>query len=257
MSKDSYMLPIRESQPENMNRKWIVLGGVSFLVLVAVIIGVSVHLTKDNASGGGGTGTLDGLVSKFEREQIDAGTIKFKPKWKNTNKGITYKEFLEEVKNGNGLLDDFINALRSGWDQYYFESVPVSQSTQNKDYEFVLVKSLSLDRPATPNTFQSHFTNQCLSVQFLSLGGDTTLISPCPPQSGSLQTYVHLSPFVKNAPVAKVKDALKRVTGAMQDKLSQTTSNWWFSTAGGAVAWLHIRIDPRPKYYNHGPYKSA
>merc|ERR1711976_603293 len=112
----------------------------------------------------------------------------------NTNKGITYKEFLEEVKNGNGLLDDFINALRSGWDQYYFESVPVSQS---------------------------HFTNQCLSVQFLSLGGDTTLISPCPPQSGSLQTYVHLSPFVKNAPVAKVKDALKRVTGAMQDKLSQ------------------------------------
>jgi hypothetical protein len=256
MSKDSYMLPIRESQPQNMDRKWIVLGGVSFLVLVAVIIGVSVHYSSN---GDNSQGNQVGLVSEFEKEQINDRTTKFKPKWRSNNKRITYKEFLDGLKNGNQLLDDFISALKDGttYDQYYFESIPVTSSTQDKDYEFVLVKSYGLDRPATPNIFQSHFTNQCLSVQFLSLGGDTTLISPCPPNGGSMQTYVHLAPFVKNGPVAKVKDALKKASGAMQDKLSQTSSKWWWSTAGGAVAWLHIRIDPRPKYYNYGPYKRS
>jgi hypothetical protein len=238
-----------------MDRKWIVLGGLSFLVLVAVIIGVSVHLSSNES-----IESFDGPVSEFEKEQINDGTSKFKPKWKSSNKRITYKEFLEELKNGNQLLDDFISTLKDGtsYDQYFFESIPVSKSTQDKEYEFVLVKSGSLDRPATPNTFQSHYTDHCLSVKFLSLGGDTTLISPCPPDDdGSLQTYVHLAPFVKNGPGDKVKDALKRASGAMQDKLSQTSSNWWWSTAGGAVAWLHIRIDPRPKYYNYGPYKRA
>ena len=29
----------------------------------------------------------------------------------------------------------------------------------------------------------------------------------------------------------------------------------WLSTAGGGVAWLHLRIDSRPKYYSHRPYR--
>jgi hypothetical protein len=29
----------------------------------------------------------------------------------------------------------------------------------------------------------------------------------------------------------------------------------WLSTAGAGVAWLHVRLDDRPKYYGHGPYR--
>jgi hypothetical protein len=29
----------------------------------------------------------------------------------------------------------------------------------------------------------------------------------------------------------------------------------WLSTAGGGVAWLHVRLDDRPKYYAHAPYR--
>ena len=29
----------------------------------------------------------------------------------------------------------------------------------------------------------------------------------------------------------------------------------WLNTAGGGVAWLHIRLDHRPKYYRYLPYK--
>ena len=28
----------------------------------------------------------------------------------------------------------------------------------------------------------------------------------------------------------------------------------WVSTAGGGVAWLHVRLDSAPKYYTHRPY---
>ncbi len=31
----------------------------------------------------------------------------------------------------------------------------------------------------------------------------------------------------------------------------------WLSTAGGGVAWLHVRLDSRPKYYGYSPYKTA
>jgi len=30
----------------------------------------------------------------------------------------------------------------------------------------------------------------------------------------------------------------------------------WISTAGMGVNWLHVRLDSRPKYYRHAPYKT-
>jgi len=31
----------------------------------------------------------------------------------------------------------------------------------------------------------------------------------------------------------------------------------WVSTAGMGVPWLHVRLDTRPKYYRHAPYRSV
>jgi hypothetical protein len=33
-----------------------------------------------------------------------------------------------------------------------------------------------------------------------------------------------------------------------------STTPVWLSTAGAGVAWLHVRLDDRPKYYSHRPY---
>jgi hypothetical protein len=30
----------------------------------------------------------------------------------------------------------------------------------------------------------------------------------------------------------------------------------WLSTSGLGVAWLHVRLDERPKYYTHAPYRT-
>ncbi len=31
----------------------------------------------------------------------------------------------------------------------------------------------------------------------------------------------------------------------------------WLSTAGGGVAWLHVRLDSTPKYYGYAPYRDS
>jgi len=41
----------------------------------------------------------------------------------------------------------------------------------------------------------------------------------------------------------------------MQRRLTQPVPTW-LSTAGGGVAWLHVRLDTRPKYYRYNPYRA-
>ena len=52
----------------------------------------------------------------------------------------------------------------------------------------------------------------------------------------------------------------KRRRQQQQDQSSQgdyTKNNEpiWFSTSGSGVAWLHFRLDSRPKYYTYKPFK--
>ena len=50
-------------------------------------------------------------------------------------------------------------------------------------------------------------------------------------------------------------DELWRLTG--EEMAARISDNpLWLNTHGGGVAWLHIRIDNRPKYYGYKPYKN-
>ena len=73
---------------------------------------------------------------------------------------------------------------------------------------------------------------------------------PCP--RGNNNAYGHLAAFVRNAPHGQIHRLLSSVAGAMQSRLTQAPL--WLSTAGDGVAWLHVRIDQRPKYFGYGPY---
>ncbi len=59
---------------------------------------------------------------------------------------------------------------------------------------------------------------------------------------------------VRGAPREQV-DALFVAVGALQSVRARSKDTLWLSTAGLGVDWLHVRIDSRPKYYRHGPYK--
>ena len=82
------------------------------------------------------------------------------------------------------------------------------------------------------------------------------LVSPCPPQNRLDDSkYVHLAKFMREGPPEKIEDIWKKAAEDLLQRLRTSSSPWWLSTSGDGVAWLHIRIDPRPIYYLHSDYR--
>ena len=129
--------------------------------------------------------------------------------------------------------------------------------TQNQDFLFVLLNAPSfVERRTDVSTFKSKFTTdeeQCGVVVFSNLSGDATMVVPSPRADSNV--YGHLAAFLRGAPEEQT-DALWRIVGdTVESKISQTPL--WLNTAGGGVAWLHVRLDSRPKYYGFTPYKES
>ena len=135
---------------------------------------------------------------------------------------------------------------------FRWETPAISTATLSHPFEFVLLDSPGLARRPEPDAFAEHFTDASVVV-FQNLGGDATMIVPCPKIDPS--AYGHLAAFVRNAPETQ-RQALWQTVG---EEITRRvgTKPIWLSTAGAGVAWLHVRIDDRPKYYGHGPYKSV
>ena len=97
--------------------------------------------------------------------------------------------------------------------------------------------------------FAEHFRPGCDVATFDNLGGDATLVAPCPDCTGN---FAHLGSFTATAS-AERQDALWQAVGeALASRIGPRPV--WLSTAGHGVAWLHVRLDSRPKYYRHAPY---
>lgn len=140
------------------------------------------------------------------------------------------------------------------FDAYCWECPPVTAQTLSRDFECVFVSSPALARmPQDSEAFAEHFRPDRGVVTFGNLGGDAVLVAPCPGDDGS--DYSHLASFVATAPALQ-QDALWQAVGqAMEKRLGASPA--WVSTAGLGVAWLHIRLDDRPKYYRHAAYAQA
>jgi hypothetical protein len=151
-------------------------------------------------------------------------------------------------------------AFRSQWSDflrdvpspaYAWECPPVAAATASRPFRCVFVSSPSLARMRPePQAFAEHFREDASVVTFANLGGDATLVAPCPAADGG--GYAHLACFVATATPGQASDLWQAVGTAMQRRLG--ASPVWLSTAGLGVAWLHVRLDSRPKYYRHAPY---
>jgi hypothetical protein len=111
-------------------------------------------------------------------------------------------------------------------------------------------------RKTDSETYKSYFAkpqDENGIVSFTNLSGDATLIVPSPRTNED--AYGHFAVFLRKAPVLQI-DALWQKIG---DVLLRLVSNrpLWLSTAGGGVAWLHVRLDSTPKYYGYAPYRNA
>lgn len=157
----------------------------------------------------------------------------------------------------NADFRGYFTALISGspFDALFWETPPVTDQTSSRPFEFVLLQAPPLSRlQPDPSSFMPHFSSQPSEeiLTFPNLGGDAILVVPAPLAEPSC--YIHLARFLRDAPRSQV-DTFWRSTGlAMEKRLSSRPT--WLSTAGLGVSWLHLRLDSRPKYYRHEPYKT-
>lgn len=153
-------------------------------------------------------------------------------------------------QSDEAFRDLFIGTLaESPFQAFRWETPPVTRATASRPLEFVLVDSPELERPADASAFRSHFADAPV-VAFENLGGDALMVVPCP--EGPPDAYAHLAAFVRQAPSAQIHALWATIGQAVQQRLDDRPL--WLSTAGSGVAWLHVRLDSRPKYYAYSPY---
>lgn len=90
------------------------------------------------------------------------------------------------------------------------------------------------------------------AVAFDNLGGKSRLVAPTPDPG---LDGAHLAAFLRSAPDAQIHAVWRRV--------AEEALRWidvkplWLSTSGLGVSWLHVRLDPRPKYYTYRPFRDG
>jgi hypothetical protein len=135
---------------------------------------------------------------------------------------------------------------------FKWETPAVTRETIHRPFECVALDSPYLADEVDPQSFGEHFVDDELVVTFPSLGRDAILVAPCPRAPHT--TYGHLAAFVRSAPPEQQHALWQRVGVEMAARIGSRPV--WLSTAGGGVAWLHVRLDDRPKYYGHAPYRT-
>ena len=179
------------------------------------------------------------------------------------NKRLSFDEVIrlwcEDTAAGAAFRELTTRTLsESSFVAYKWETPVVDRSRLSRDFEFVLLKSSGLNRKENPNTFAEHFerakTDQ-LTLQFPNIGRNAALVVPTPSQRGPTKqvNHCHLASFLRTASREHSNDFWLTVGDAMRKRVSNKPV--WLSTAGGGVAWLHARLDDRPKYYGYEPFR--
>jgi hypothetical protein len=169
---------------------------------------------------------------------------------------LPFRRFFERLASDEAFADWFCCTLAEfEGAAFYWELPPLTAATLDRDAEFVLIEAPTLARFAPERApFAEHFRRARGEdvIVFPNLGGDAIMVVPCP--RGPDEHYPHLAAFLRGADKQQLR-ALWRVTA--QEMLRRVgTRPTWLSTAGGGVAWLHVRLDSRPKYYSYGPYRT-
>jgi Family of unknown function (DUF6940) len=173
-----------------------------------------------------------------------------------SGQSMTYSDVIEGWANHGAFRSFFTSLLQdSPYKAYRWETPVLSLQTCRRPFEFVLVNTPGFATRATDvHSYRAYFNDRPDGsdiVTFQNLGGDATLVVPTPLTSRDI--YGHLAGFVRYGPASQVNSLWQAVGHILHVGVQPI----WLNTAGGGVAWLHIRIDSRPKYYSYTPYKAA
>jgi hypothetical protein len=183
---------------------------------------------------------------------------------------LTYNEFINLLSSKDeSFLEKFRSALDDATSKfkcaYLWECIPVSKGTIGRNFEFVAVKSTSLNSVRQNySSFADHIdrNRDKYACSFPNLGRDSILIVPTPQfckegQKKYLLDYKNISQFTKNAPKEQQYKFWQEVGNKMKESLNENEAPKWLSTHGLGVYYLHVRIDKFPKYYHWEEYREA
>merc|ERR1740121_3164618 len=150
------------------------------------------------------------------------------------------------------------------YEAFFWECSPVSPATARTGrFEFVALPAPAALEAARADSrpFAEHLDQHrgwATARTFSNVGGDSRLVAPTWADRRDPAAYTHIARFFREAPEAQQMILLQEV-GVAIDQSLQTLGkdvNLWVSTAGLAVYWLHVRLDLKPKYYQHDAYKN-
>jgi hypothetical protein len=173
----------------------------------------------------------------------------------NEGKAISYANAIElwQISQEFRSYMTFL-LVKSEFGGFRWETPPITTGMLNRPFEFVLLNAPGfVTRPTDIRAFSQYFTNDDTDngiVAFQNIGKDATLIVPSP--RGNTNAYGHFAAFIRNAPATQVNSLWRVVGRSLASQISEKPL--WLSTAGGGVAWLHVRIDTFPKYYGFKPF---
>lgn len=159
----------------------------------------------------------------------------------------------------DGLRREWTDALRAlPYAACFWELPALHPAMLETPFECVCLDAPSLAavrRPADRDSFQRAFAvdDGAPFASFENLGGDALLIAPRP--RSAADDYRHLLHFLRRAPAADADALWQRIALELSERIARQTV--WLSTAGLGVNWLHVRLDRRPKYFQHRPYISG
>ncbi len=169
-------------------------------------------------------------------------------------------EHLDYVQFINALIADsafreFFSTLLGAlpYRAIRWECCPVTARSATDPFEFVVLNATDLDRAADHTPFADLFSRMPPNGvgEFPNLGQDAVMIIPGPNETRS---YGHLTAFLQSAPESQQHALWMAVGIAAKRRIG--SAPMWLNTAGGGVAWLHVRLDDRPKYYVYPPYRT-
>ena len=160
---------------------------------------------------------------------------------KSDNSNLTYAEFLNLLTSrDNEFLKDFRKILiRASSDldkfgaHFFWECIPVSISTLNKEFEFVVVNSPELESMRQDySPFQEHFkkSRDGYVVSFPNLSRDATLVTPIPSKESDapcsyddrIMDYKDIAKFSDNALTCQWNSFWQEVGNKLAESLSNS-----------------------------------
>lgn len=164
---------------------------------------------------------------------------------------ISRKYFFEQLAEEEEWQLAWISFLKNlPYAGYYWEVPSSTTQTIKAPFEFVILASTAFGRrrPAF-RIFKDYFKSE-MALAFPNLSGDAMLIVP---NRDGEKDFSHLAAFMQNAGEEQLMAFWQLAAQIYLQQLSNERR--WLSTAGLGVAWLHLRIDSRPKYYKYGAYR--